>query len=76
MLYEKKVRYLEHYEGCVRVGSSGFAKIEARDSSLRMDLTVKGLHPTDSFTREVLLCGGGKRGNGGSYPNCGGLFTS
>ncbi len=60
MLYEKKVRYLEHYEGGVRVGSSGFAKIEARDSSLRMDLTVKGLHPTDSFTREVLLCGGGK----------------
>ncbi len=55
MLYEKKVRYLEHYEGGVRVGSSGFAKIEARDSSLRMDLTVKGLHPTDSFTREVLL---------------------
>ena len=75
MLYEKKVRYLDHYEGGVRVGGSGFAKIEVLDSSLRMDLTVKGLHPTDSFTREVLLCGGGKEAALGTIVIEGGTGT-
>ena len=56
MFYDKKIKYLDYYERGERIKGCGFAKIEARDEELRIELTVSGLHPTDSFAREVMLC--------------------
>ncbi len=60
MLYEKKVKYLDYYEGGMRVRGGGFAKLEVRDGTLRMELLVTGLHHTDTFARDVVLCGTGR----------------
>lgn len=57
MFYDKKIKYLDYYEKGERVKGCGFARIEARDREIRIELTVSGLHPTDSFSREVMLCG-------------------
>ena len=57
MFYDKKIKYLDYYERGERIKGCGFAKIEARDEELRIELTVSGLYPTDSFAREVMLCG-------------------
>ncbi len=56
MFYDKKIKYLDYYERGERIKGCGFAKIEARDEELRIELTVSGLYPTDSFAREVMLC--------------------
>ena len=61
MLYEKKVKYLDYYEGGMRVRGGGFAKLEVRDGTLRMELLVTGLHHTDTFARDVVLCGTGRK---------------
>lgn len=65
MLYERKIRYLDYYEGGMRVKGGGFAKLEVRDGSLRMELAVTGLHHTDTFVREVMLCGRGREKSAG-----------
>ena len=57
MFYDKKIKYLDYYERGERIKGCGFARIEARDEELRIELTVSGLYPTDSFAREVMLCG-------------------
>lgn len=56
MFYDKKIKYLDYYEKGERIRGCGFVKIEARNEELRIELTVSGLHPTDSFVREVMLC--------------------
>ena len=58
MFYEKKIKYLNYYENGIRIRGAGYVRLEARDRSLRMELTVTGLHPTDSFVRDVFLCAG------------------
>lgn len=60
MLYDRKIKYLDYYENGVRVRGGGFAKIEIREDSMRMELNLTGLHPTDSFDREVMLLDGRK----------------
>ena len=57
MLYDRKIKYLDYYENGERIRGGGFAKLEVRDGSLRIELKVTGLHPTDSFDREILLQG-------------------
>lgn len=57
MFYDKKIKYLDYYEKGERVKGCGFARIEARDREIRIEITVSGLYPTDSFSREVTLCG-------------------
>lgn len=56
MFYDKKIKYLDYYERGERIKGCGFAKIEVRDEELRIELTVSGLYPTDSYAREVMLC--------------------
>lgn len=56
MFYDRKIKYLDCYERGERIKGCGFVKIEARDDELRFEITVSGLHPTDSFSREVMLC--------------------
>lgn len=58
--YEKKIKYLDYFEGQMRIGGGGFVKLEVRDGKLRMDLTVTGLHATDTFARDMVLCGKGR----------------
>ena len=55
MLYDRKIKYLDYYERGERVKGCGFAKLEIRESELKLELNVRGLHPTDSFSRDVVL---------------------
>lgn len=55
MFYDRKIKYLDYYEGGVRVRGGGFVKLEARDTNLRVEVAVSGLYPNDSFTRDVVI---------------------
>lgn len=55
MQYEKKIKYFDYYEHGERIKGAGFIKLEIRENILRLELTVRGLHPTDSFVRDVIL---------------------
>ena len=57
MLYNRKIKYLDYYENGDRISGCGFAKLEVREGVLRLEVTVKGLYPTDTFSRDVLLRG-------------------
>ncbi len=63
MFYDRKIKYLDYLENGVRVRGAGYVKMEVRDGSLRMELTVTGLHPTDSFTRDIFLYAGERQEN-------------
>ena len=65
MVYDRKVKYLDYMEGGTRVRGAGFVKLEARDGILRMELSVTGLHRTDTFARDVVLCGRDREENCG-----------
>ncbi len=65
MAYDRKVKYLDYMEGGTRVRGAGFVKLEARDGILRMELSVTGLHRTDTFARDVVLCGRDREENCG-----------
>lgn len=60
MLYDRKIKYLNYYEGGTKVNGGGFAKLELRGNTLRLELTIRGLHPTDSFERDIMLQGAEK----------------
>ena len=53
--YERKIRYLDLLDQGERIGGAGFLKIEMRGKEISFSLTVKGLHPTDTYERDVLL---------------------
>ncbi len=58
MGYERQIKYVDYYENGERVKGGGFVKTEVRDGRLRMELNVRGLYPTDTFVRDVVLkCG-------------------
>ena len=57
MLYDRKIKYVDYYENGERVKGAGFVKLEVRDGLLKMDLNIRGLYPTDSFVRDVILKG-------------------
>ena len=60
MLYDRKIKYLDYYEGGTKVNGGGFAKLEVRDNTLRIELMIRGLRPTDSFERDIVLQGAEK----------------
>ena len=60
MLYDRKIKYVDYYENGERVKGGGFVKLEIRDGILKMDLNIRGLHPTDSFVRDVVVSGSEK----------------
>ena len=60
MLYDRKIKYLDYYEGGAKVNGGGFVKLEVRGNTLRFELTIRGLHPTDSFERDIVLQGAEK----------------
>lgn len=53
--YERKIKYLDLLENGERVGGAGFVKTEVRGTDVSLAFTVKGLHPTDTYEREVML---------------------
>ncbi len=53
MLFDKKIKYLDYYENGVRIKGCGFVKLQVYNGTLKMDVNVRGLHPTDSFVRDV-----------------------
>lgn len=57
MYYERKIRYLDYLERGQRVKGGGYVKLEVRDERLLIELTVTGLHMTDSYERDVFLLG-------------------
>ena len=56
--YERKIKYLDLMENGERVGGAGFIKIEVKGMEVSLAVTVKGLHPTDTYEREVMLQSG------------------
>lgn len=59
MLYERKIRYVDYYEDGERARGGGFLKAEIRDGGMRIELHIRGLYPTDTFARDVVLKGAG-----------------
>lgn len=53
--YERKIKYLDLMESGERAGSAGFVRIEVKGMGINLLINVKGLHPTDTYEREVLL---------------------
>lgn len=53
--YERKIKYLDLMENEDRIGGAGFVKAEVRGTDVSLVLTVRGLHPTDTYEREVML---------------------
>jgi len=56
--YERKIKYLDLLENGERVGGAGFIKTEVKGMEISLAVTVKGLHPTDTYEREVMLQAG------------------
>ena len=53
--YERKIRYLDLMENGDRTGGAGFIKTEVKGMDINFAVTVKGLHPTDTYERDVML---------------------
>ena len=75
MLYDRKIKYLDYYENGERIKGAGFVKLEVRNGSLRMELSVTNLRPTDTFEREIMLYGEGREGVLGKIMISGGRGT-
>ncbi|MCM1541517.1 MAG: DUF6128 domain-containing protein [Blautia sp.] len=56
--YERKIKYLDLMENGERTGGAGFIKTEVRGMDINLTIVVKGLHPTDTYEREVMLQAG------------------
>lgn len=59
MYYERKIKYLDYYEEGEKLRGGGFVKLEIKEDKFRLEISVKGLYPTDSFVRDVILRSGG-----------------
>ena len=55
MFYERKIKYLDYYEGGEKLRGGGFVKLEVKEDKFQLVISVKGLYPTDSFVRDVIL---------------------
>ena len=53
--YERKIRYLDLMENGDRTGGAGFIKTEVKGMDINFAVTVKGLHHTDTYERDVML---------------------
>lgn len=65
MLYDRKIKYLEYLENGEKLQGAGFVKAELRGTLCRIQISVKGLHETDRFEKQVLLVA-----NNQEYPLC------
>ena len=56
--YERKIKYLDLMDNGERTGGAGFIKTEVRGMDVSMAITVRGLHPTDTYERDIMLQAG------------------
>lgn len=60
--YEKRIKYLDYVEYGTKIQNGGFLKTEKNGDTCRVQISVKGLYPTDTLAAELmLLCGAEKR---------------
>ena len=55
MILERKIGYLDYFERGEKIKGCGFLKLEKRGNAFRLEMNVRGLHPTDSFARDVVV---------------------
>ena len=56
--YERKIKYLDLMDNGERTGGAGFIKTEVRGMEVSLAITVRGLHPTDTYERDIMLQAG------------------
>lgn len=56
--YERKIKYLDLMVNGERVSGAGFVKTEVKGMDVSLAISVKGLHPTDTYERDVVLQAG------------------
>lgn len=56
--YERKIKYLDLVDNGERTGGAGFIKTEVRGMDVSLAITVRGLHPTDTYERDIMLQAG------------------
>lgn len=66
MVYDRKVRYLDYYEGGQRIRGCGYVKLELKEDNLRIELRVRGIENVEGRSSKILLCGGGKEWEAGT----------
>lgn len=56
--YEKRIKYLDYLEYETKIRNGGFMKAETQGDSCRVQISVKGLYPTDTLSGDILIyCG-------------------
>ncbi len=56
--YERKIKYLDLTENGERISGAGFVKAEVKGTEISLAVSVRGLHPTDTYERDVILQAG------------------
>lgn len=56
--YEKKIKYLDYLEYGNKIRNGGFMRTEKVEETCRIQISVKGLYPTDTLSADIILhCG-------------------
>lgn len=53
--YEKRVKYLDYLEDGTKIKNGGFIRTEKHGNKCRVQISVRGLYPTDTLVGEILL---------------------
>ncbi len=57
MFYDKKIKYVDVFDGEEKVQNAGFARLEARDGEASVQIKLSGLRHTDVGNCRVLMVG-------------------
>lgn len=60
MNYDRKIKYLELFEGNIRLQNAGFIKLEARDGVVSLIIKVEKLKDSDEGPAKIVLIGNGR----------------
>ncbi len=56
--YEKRIKYLDYLEYGTKIRNGGFLRTEKMGDSCRIQISIKGLYPTDTLSVDIeLYCG-------------------
>ncbi len=60
--FEKRIKYLDYMEYGIKIKNGGFLRTEKSEHSCKVQMSVRGLYPTDTLSVDIHLLGdGGKR---------------
>ncbi len=59
-MYEKRVKYLDYLEYGTKIKNGGFIKAEREGDICRVQISIRGLYPTDTLPGEIVLYGAEK----------------